>query len=59
MDEDSDEEYLGFNTDDLENEERTVDFEETWLHGNMDVYNLRFRGEKKNKRTDPRECRNH
>ena len=56
MDEDSDEEFLGFNTDDLENDEGTADFKE--LHGNMDVHNLRFRGIK-NQRGDTRKCRNH
>ena len=34
MDEDSDEEFLGFNTDDLENDEGTADFKEVaWKYG--------------------------
>lgn len=44
---DSDEEFLGFDVDELENDEGTADFEDTWVQGNMDVRNLRFRGEKK------------
>ena len=37
MDDDSDEEFLGFNVDELENDEGTAHFEETWVNGNMDV----------------------
>ena len=34
MDEDSDEEFLGFNTDDLKNDEGTADFKEVaWKYG--------------------------
>ena len=47
MDDDSDEEFLGFNVDELENDEGTADFEETWVNGNMDVRHLQFRAEKK------------
>ena len=47
MDDDSDEEFLGLNVDELENDEETVDFEEIWVNGNMDVRHLQFRAEKK------------
>ena len=47
MDDDSDEEFLGLNVDELENDEETVDFEEIWVNRNMDVRHLQFRAEKK------------
>lgn len=47
MDDESDEEFTGFNPEDLENDEDTVDFKEDFVQGNMDARNLRFRGEKK------------
>lgn len=47
MDDESDEEFTGFNPEDFENDEDTIDFEEDFVQGNMDARNLQFRGEKK------------
>ena len=57
MDDDSDEEFLGLNVDELENDEGSADFEETWVNGDMDVRHLQSR--KENQHGNPRECRNH
>ena len=47
LNEDSDEEFLGFNPEDLENDEGTAEFEDTWIQGDLDVNAPVFRGEKK------------
>ena len=47
LNEDSDEEILRFNPEDLENDEGTAEFEDTWIQGDLDVNAPRFRGEKK------------
>lgn len=47
LNEDSDEEFLGFNPEDLENDEGTAEFEHTWIQGDLDVNAPIFRGEKK------------
>jgi len=45
--EDSDEEFLGFDTDDLENDDEIAPFEDTWVPGNLDARDMPFDGESK------------
>ena len=47
LNEDSEEEFLGFDPKDLENDEGTMPFVDTWVRGNLDVNCPEFRGEKK------------
>ena len=47
LNEDSDEEFLGFDEDDLENDEQIAPFEDNWIHGNLDTRALAFDAEKK------------
>ena len=45
--EDSDEEFIGFDEDDLENDEQIAAFEDNWICGNLDTRVLAFDAEKK------------
>lgn len=45
--EDSDEESLGFDADDLENDDEIAPFEDTWVRGNLDARDMPFDGESK------------
>ena len=47
LNEDSEEEFLGFDPKDLENDEGTMPFVDTWVRGNLDVNCPESRGEKK------------
>ena len=47
LSEDSDEEFLGFDEDDLENDEQIAAFEDNWICGNLDTRVLAFDAEKK------------
>jgi len=47
LNDDSEEEFLGFDPEDLENDEVTMPFVDTWVRGNLDVNCPEFRGEKK------------
>jgi hypothetical protein len=45
--EDSDEEFLGYDEDDLENDEQIAAFEDNWICGNLDTRVFAFDAEKK------------
>lgn len=45
--EDSDEEFLGFDADDLENDNEIAPFEDMWVRGNLDTCDMLFDGESK------------
>ena len=47
LNDDSEEEFLGFDPENLENVEGTMPFVDTWVRGNLDVNCPEFRGEKK------------
>ena len=47
LSEDSDEEFLGFDEDDLENDEQIMAFEDNWIRGNLDTCALAFDAENK------------
>lgn len=42
LNDDSDEEFLGFDPEDLENDEGTITFEDTWIQGNLDAHPPQF-----------------
>lgn len=46
LNEDSDEEFTGFNPEDLENDEGTAEFKDKWIQGDLNV-NAPIWGEKK------------
>lgn len=46
LNDDSDDEFLGFDDDDLENDEQIAPFEDTWMRGNLDARVLPFDKEK-------------
>ena len=47
LNEDSDEEFLGFDPEDLENDDPIAPFEDTWVQQNLDARVLNFDAEKK------------
>lgn len=56
LNDDSDEEFLGFDPEDLENDEGTITFEDTWIQGNLDAHPPQFQREKKINVDLPDEC---
>ena len=47
MNDNSEEQFLGFDPENLENDEGTMPFVDTWVRGNLDMNYPEFRGEKK------------
>ncbi|XP_062570286.1 piggyBac transposable element-derived protein 4-like [Saccostrea cucullata] len=47
LNENSDDEFVGFDAEDLENDEGTVEFEDKWIQDDLIVHAPVFRGEKK------------